>query len=110
MRLRAHVHGRFHARTEPWRYEDFPAQHRAERDVKVFIEYRVQRTEYRERTESRPQMRLDCLFISRKGRKGRRTSNANYAIAEVVAGYARQRAQRQRKLLALTLRQPVAGL
>ena len=35
------------------------------------------------------------IFISRKGRKGRRTSNANYAIAEVVAGYARQRAQRQ---------------
>ena len=28
------------------------------------------------------------IFISRKGRKGRRTSNANYAIAEVVAGYA----------------------
>ena len=42
-------------------------------------------------------MTLDCLFISRKGRKGRRTSNANYAIAEVVAGYARQSAQRQRK-------------
>ena len=37
------------------------------------------------------------IFISRKGRKGRRTSNANYAIAEVVAGYARQSAQRQRK-------------
>ena len=35
------------------------------------------------------------IFISRKGRKGHRTSNANYAIAEVVAGYARQRAQRQ---------------
>ena len=56
----------------------------------------------RKGTESRPQMRQDCLFISRKGRKGRRTTNANYAIAEVVAGYARQRAQRQRKLLALT--------
>ena len=40
-------------------------------------------------------MRLDCLFISRKGRKGRRSSNANHAIAEVVAGYARQRAQRR---------------
>ena len=35
------------------------------------------------------------IFNSRKGRKGRRTSNANYAIAEVVAGYARQRVQRQ---------------
>ena len=35
------------------------------------------------------------IFISRKDRRGRRTSNANYAIAEVVAGYARQRAQRQ---------------
>ena len=46
-------------------------------------------------TENCPQMRLDCLFISRKGRKGRRTSNANYASAEVVASYARQRAQRQ---------------
>ena len=32
------------------------------------------------------------IFISRKGR---RTSNANYAAAEVVAGYARQRAQRR---------------
>ena len=32
-------------------------------------------------------MRLDCLFISRKGRKGRRTSNANYAIAEVAADF-----------------------
>ena len=37
------------------------------------------------------------IVISRKGRKGRRTSNANYAIAEVVAGYARQRAQRQNR-------------
>ena len=36
MRLLIHVHGWFHARTEPWRYEDFPAQHRAERDVKFF--------------------------------------------------------------------------
>ena len=36
MRLLIHVHGRFHARTEPWRYEDFPAQHHAERDVKFF--------------------------------------------------------------------------
>ena len=27
------------------------------------------------------------IFISRKGRKGRRTSNANYAIAEVVADF-----------------------
>ena len=43
MRLLIHVHGRFHARTEPWRYEDFPAQHRAERSVKVF---------YREQTPS----------------------------------------------------------
>ena len=43
MHLFVHVHGRFHARTEPWRYEDFPAQHRAERDVKVF---------YREQTPS----------------------------------------------------------
>lgn len=34
------------------------------------------------------------VTFSRKGRKGRRTSNANYAIAGVVAGYARQRAQR----------------
>ena len=30
------VHDWFHARTERWRYEDFPAQHRAKRDVKVF--------------------------------------------------------------------------
>ena len=37
MRLLIHVHGWFHARTEPWRYEDFPAQHRAERDVKFFL-------------------------------------------------------------------------
>ena len=37
------------------------------------------------------------IFISRKGRKGRRTSDANYAIAEVVAGYARQRAQRKNR-------------
>ena len=36
------------------------------------------------------------IFISRKGRKGRRTSNANYAAAEVVAGYARQRTQRDK--------------
>ena len=36
------------------------------------------------------------IFISSKGRKGRRTSNANYATAEVVAGYARQRAQRDK--------------
>ena len=36
MRLAIHVHGWFHARTEPWRYEDFPAQHRAQSGVKVF--------------------------------------------------------------------------
>ena len=35
------------------------------------------------------------IFISRKGRKGRRISNANYAAAGVVARYARQRTQRQ---------------
>ena len=35
------------------------------------------------------------IFISRKGRRGRRTSNANYAAAGVVTGYARQRAQRR---------------
>ena len=54
MRLAIHVPGRFHARTEPWRYEDFPAQHRPHRDVKFFGVW----------------MTLDCLFISRKGRKG----------------------------------------
>ena len=43
------------------------------------------------------------IFISRKGRKGRRTSNANYAIAEVVAGYARQRAQKQRMTMTMTM-------
>ena len=37
------------------------------------------------------------IFISRKERKGRRTSNANYAIAEVVAGYVRQRTQRRNR-------------
>ena len=37
------------------------------------------------------------IFISRKGRKGRRTSNANHATAEAVAGYARRRAQRRNR-------------
>ena len=40
-------------------------------------------------------MKNTLIFISRKGRKGRRTSKQNYAVAGVVAGYARQRAQRQ---------------
>ena len=51
MRLTIHVPDKFHARTEPWRYEDFPAPNRAERDVKVFWEYGP-----RKGTESWPQM------------------------------------------------------
>ena len=35
------------------------------------------------------------IFISRKGRKGRSISKANYAAAGVVARYGRQRTQRQ---------------
>ena len=36
------------------------------------------------------------IFISRKGRRGRRTSNANYATDEAVSNYARQRTQRDK--------------
>ena len=59
--------------------------------------YRVQRTEYRvQRTDG--ELTTDetglSLYLTQRAQ---RTQNykANYATAEVVAGYARQRAQRQ---------------
>ena len=66
MRLPIYVHGRFHARTEPWRYEDSPAQHRAERDVKVFVEYVPLPSQSARRTEKfsppEAQKHIQCFF------------------------------------------------
>ena len=39
MRLAIHVPGRFHARTEPWRYEDFPRPAACREGCKGFLEY-----------------------------------------------------------------------
>ena len=42
-----------------------------------------------------PKKQNAIIFISRKERKGRRISNANYAVTGVVADYARQITQRK---------------